>query len=113
MRYGRRTGAGGGGLSVDRRHADLIEFKYHKLKRSDTMDQSARAQLTRYLADDRLARQLPGVRFSGLIVVFHSWEIGALRGWFQPGLAVVVEPPIVRVLDGVSRVIGDVDQHCA
>ena len=76
-----------------------------------TMDQSARAQLTRYLADDRLARQLPGV--TGLIVVFHSWEIGALRGWFQPGLSVVVEPPIVRVLDGVSRVIGGVDQHCA
>ena len=28
-----------------------------------------------YLADDRLARQFPGVRFIGLIVVFHGWEL--------------------------------------
>ena len=35
----------------------------------------ANAQLKRYLADDRLARQFPGVRFIGLIVVFHGWEL--------------------------------------
>ena len=33
------------------------------------------AQLERYLADERLARQFPGVRFVGLIVVFHGWEL--------------------------------------
>ena len=31
--------------------------------------------LERYLADERLARQVPGVRFIGLIVVFHGWEM--------------------------------------
>ncbi|MDE0448993.1 MAG: hypothetical protein OXH96_20195 [Spirochaetaceae bacterium] len=35
----------------------------------------ATAQLERYLADERLARQFPGVRFIGLIVVFHGWEM--------------------------------------
>ena len=35
----------------------------------------ATAQLTRYLADERLQRQFPGVRFIGLIVVFHGWEL--------------------------------------
>ena len=32
----------------------------------------ATAQLKRYLADERLQRQFPGVRFIGLIVVFHG-----------------------------------------
>jgi hypothetical protein len=27
------------------------------------------------LADERLARQFPGVRFKGLAVVFHGWEL--------------------------------------
>ena len=36
---------------------------------------AATAQLERYLADERLARQFPGVRFIGLIVVFHGWEM--------------------------------------
>ena len=35
----------------------------------------ATAQLEQYLADERLARQFPGVRFIGLIVVFHGWEM--------------------------------------
>jgi len=35
----------------------------------------ATAQLRRYLADERLARQYPGVRFTGLAVVFHGWEL--------------------------------------
>ncbi len=63
------------------RHGYLIELKYRK--RSEAMDRSAvaavageaRAQLTRYLADERLARQFPDVRFTGLIVVFHGWEM--------------------------------------
>ena len=36
---------------------------------------AATAQLERYLADERLARQFPGVRFTGLAVVFHGWEL--------------------------------------
>ena len=63
------------------RHGYLIELKYRK--RSEAMDRTAvaaaageaRAQLTRYLADERLARQFPDVRFTGLIVVFHGWEM--------------------------------------
>ena len=63
------------------RHGYLIELKY--LKRSESADETgvaaavemATAQLERYLADERLARQFPGVRFIGLIVVFHGWEM--------------------------------------
>ncbi len=59
----------------------LIELKYRA--RSESVDQAAvttvaeqaQAQLLRYLADERLARQFPGVRFIGLIVVFHGWEM--------------------------------------
>ena len=58
----------------------LIELKYRA--RSEPADQAAvtpvveeaRAQLARYLADERLARQFPAVRFIGLIIVFHGWE---------------------------------------
>ena len=35
----------------------------------------ASAQLVRYLADERLARQYPTVRFIGLAVVFQGWEM--------------------------------------
>ena len=53
----------------------LIELKY--LKRSESVDEAAEAatQLERYLAEERLARQFPEVRFIGLIVVFHGWEM--------------------------------------
>ena len=59
----------------------LIELKY--LKRSEPAGEArvaaavseATAQLRRYLADERLARQFPGVRFVGLAVVFHGWEL--------------------------------------
>ena len=59
----------------------LIELKY--LKRSESADEAgvaaaageAAAQLERYLAEERLARQFTGVRFIGLIVVFHGWEM--------------------------------------
>ena len=63
------------------RRGYLIELKY--LKRSAPADRAAvtaaaddaNAQLVRYLADERLARQFPGVRFTGLSVVFHGWEL--------------------------------------
>ena len=59
----------------------LIELKY--LPRRESADEAgvtaavgeATAQLRRYLADERLARQFPGVRFVGLAVVFHGWEL--------------------------------------
>ena len=63
------------------RHGYLIELKY--LKRSDDAGEAAvaaavrkaAAQLRRYLADERLARRYPTVRFTGLAVVFHGWEM--------------------------------------
>ena len=63
------------------RYGYLIELKYRR--RSEAMAPAAvaaaageaREQLARYLADERLARQYPGVRFIGLIVVFHGWEM--------------------------------------
>ena len=67
------------------RRGYLIELKY--LPRSaaaagsaddDRMAAAAgeaTAQLQRYLADERLARQYPAVRFVGLAVVFRGWEL--------------------------------------
>ena len=68
------------------RRGYLIELKYLKrsepVRRGEPADaavaaaaEEAAAQLRRYLADERLARQFPGVRFNGLIVVFHGWEL--------------------------------------
>ena len=65
------------------RHGYVIELKY--LKRSEEAGErrvaaavaEAAAQLRRYLADERLARQYPAVRFTGLAVVFHGWEMAA------------------------------------
>ena len=63
------------------RHGYVIELKY--LKRTEGASearikataQAAEAQLTQYLADERLARQYPTVRFTGLAIVFHGWEM--------------------------------------
>ena len=63
------------------RYGYLIELKY--LKRGESAAAAgvaaaaaeAAAQLRRYLADQRLARQYPGVRFTGLTLVFHGWEL--------------------------------------
>ncbi len=63
------------------RHGYLIELKYIKRgeEASDSVVQAAvqnaEGQLRRYLADQRLARQYPSVRFSGLAMVFHGWEM--------------------------------------
>ena len=59
----------------------VIELEY--LKRSESASEArvaaavgeATAQLRQYLADERLARQYPTVRFIGLAVVFHGWEL--------------------------------------
>ena len=61
----------------------VVEVKY--LKRSERVDQSvvgeklseARAQLAGYLADEGLRRCAPSVRYVGLAVVFHGWELAA------------------------------------
>ena len=61
----------------------VIEVKY--LKRSERVDASvvaetmrgARAQLAGYLADEGRRRRTPSVRYVGLAVVFHGWELAA------------------------------------
>ena len=66
---------------TDMRHGYVIELKY--LGRGDAAGEArvaaalraATAQLRRYVADQRLARQYPTVRFTGLAVVFHGWEL--------------------------------------
>ena len=63
------------------RHGYVIELKY--LARGESAGagraaaaaRKAAAQLQRYLADERLTRQYPTVRFTGLAVVFHGWEL--------------------------------------
>ena len=69
------------------RHGYVIEMKY--LKRSERFRRGepatearvaaaarkAAAQARRYAADESLARQYPAVRFIGLAVVFHGWEL--------------------------------------
>ena len=63
------------------RHGYLIEVKY--LKRGEDAGEAkvqavvheAEGQLRRYLADERLGRQYPSARFTGLVVVFHGWEM--------------------------------------
>ena len=62
------------------RHGYAIELKY--LKREDGDEAQAEAavreateQLRRYLADERLVRQYPSVRFTGLALVFRGWEL--------------------------------------
>ena len=65
----------------DLRHGYLIEIKY--LKRSAAAGErdvraavrAATTQLQRYVADERLARQYPLVRFLGVVIVFHGWEM--------------------------------------
>ena len=68
----------------------VIEVKY--LKRSERVDASvvaetmrgARAQLAGYLADEGLRRRTPSVRYVGLAVVFHGWELAACEA-VEPG----------------------------
>ncbi len=63
------------------RHGYVIELKY--LKRSESAGEArvaaaareAQTQLRQYLADERLTHQYPTVRFTGLAVVFHGWEL--------------------------------------
>ena len=68
----------------------VMEVKY--LKRSERVDESvvaetlrgARAQLAGYLADEGLWRRAPSVRYIGLAVVFHGWELTGCEA-VEPG----------------------------
>ena len=61
----------------------VIEIKY--LKRGEAADEGAvaarleeaRGQLRGYLADEALTRRQPSVRYVGLAIVFHGWEMAA------------------------------------
>ena len=58
----------------------VIELKYLNRdtggeSRVASTAREAEAQLKQYLADERLARQYPSVDFTGLVVVFHGWEM--------------------------------------
>ena len=63
------------------RHGYVLELKY--LARRDGASEArvaqatrdAAAQLHRYLGDGRLKRQYRSVRFTGLVLVFHGWEL--------------------------------------
>ena len=63
------------------RHGYVIELKHLKRGAPASEERMARtaedavAQVRRYVADERLARQYPAVRFTGLAVVFHGWEL--------------------------------------
>ena len=66
------------------RHGYVIELKYLKrFQRGEPASaarvaraaQEAAAQVRRCVTDQRLARQYPGVRFTGLAVVYHGWEL--------------------------------------
>ena len=63
------------------RRGYVIELKYLKRGAPATPARvaqvagQAEAQLRRYLGDERLARQYPAVRFTGLALVFHGWEL--------------------------------------
>ena len=58
----------------------MIELKY--LKRGDDSEalaastlEAAKEQLRGYLGDERLAREHPDVRFTGVALVFRGWEL--------------------------------------
>ncbi len=81
------------------RRGYLIELKY--FKRSERLDPGRRdaaarttaGQLQRYLADERLARQYPAVRFVGLVLVFHGWELVHSAAVELESVTVQSQPP--------------------
>ena len=64
---------------ADMRHGYVVELKYVRPgegdERAAAAAQRATAQLRRYLADESLRRQYPTVQFTGLVLVFHGWEL--------------------------------------
>ena len=65
---------------ADMRHGYVVELKYVKRgeRRERAVDAAAAeatGQLRRYLSDETLGRGYPTVRFTGLALVFHGWEL--------------------------------------
>ena len=65
---------------ADMRHGYVVELKYVKRgeRRERAIEEAAEeaaAQLRRYLSDETLEREYPTVRFMGLALVFHGWEL--------------------------------------
>ncbi len=64
------------------RYGYVVELKYLERERGGEVPvrsalDAAKEQLGRYLADERLARQHPSIRFIGLALVFRGWELVA------------------------------------
>ena len=64
----------------DSRHGFVIEVKYLRRgsktpERVTALAEQAERQLRGYLADRRLEQTGPGVRFHGIALVFHGWEL--------------------------------------
>ena len=71
---------------VDMRHGYVVELKYVKRgERRERAIEEAAAQLRRYLSDETMGRGYPTVRFTGLALVFHGWEL--VRGEARRGAA--------------------------
>ena len=60
-------------------HGYLLELKWLKPSASDAqvagLASEATAQLRRYLGDDSLRQRRPHVRYAGLALVYHGWEL--------------------------------------
>ena len=72
------------------RHGYVVELKYLKRDQgSEALAQSAleeaKDQLRGYLADERLARQHPSIRFTGIALVFRGWELVGAEPVELPG----------------------------
>ena len=72
------------------RRGYVVELKY--LKRGSKASArsalaAAKDQLRGYLADERLTRQHPTVRFTGLALVFSGWELAAAEAVDAPSAA--------------------------
>ena len=71
------------------RHGYVVELKYLKrTQESEALAQTAldaaKEQLRGYLTDERLARDHPGVHFTGVALVFRGWELVRAEAAHRP-----------------------------